>query len=254
MAVTTAVHECNDSSLINYAETVGFMQLTGVLKESLAMLRQKPRLFLPRFISTGISTVWFLGFFESLGNPFMYILTMPFIVLLGVFVSMMLADMVKIRDEPGFLKKSFMSTVGRWKKLAGTTMFFLATSFVMSLPASLGFIAFSYTGNPIWLLGVAVSFLAVILLSFVVYFLPISLVEKTGIVESFTDSARTSFQNSREVTFLLLISLGLLGIATVSQGALEGLGYAGFVASRLLSAVMTTYLFVVSPAYYMKNK
>lgn len=230
------------------------MELTGVLQESFSLLKERPALFAPRLISTGISTVWFLSFFESLGNPFIYFLTMPFIVLLGVFVSMMLADMVKIQDEPEFLRRSFMSTAGRWKKLLGTTVFFLMVSFVLSLPGSAGFILFSYTGNPIWLVGILLSFLLTMILSFAIYFLPISLVEKSGLAESFRDSAETSFQNSREVTLLLLVSVGLLGMATLSQGVLEGLGYAGFAASRLLSAVMTTYLFVVSPTYYMKNR
>jgi hypothetical protein len=230
------------------------MELWRVLKESLTMLKGQPRLFLPRFISTGISSLWLLGFLESMNQPIFYLLTTPFIVVLGVFVSVMLAEMVKIREEPGFLKRSFLSTSRMWKKVLGTSLVFLLTSFIFSLPASGGLIFYRLTGNPLGLLGILVSFIAVIAMSFAVYFLPISLVEKSGVFQGFADSARTSFQNSREVTLLLLLSLGLLGTATFSQGALEGLGYAGFIAGRMVSAMVTTYLFVVSPEFYMRKK
>lgn len=211
-------------------------------------------MFLPRFISTGLSTIWFLGFLELIGGYFFYLGTMPFIVVIGVFVSVMLAEMVRFKEQDDFLRKSFLSTAGRWKKVIGASLVFIFTSFVISIPSSAGFLGFIYTGQPLWLLGILLSLVLIIGMSFAVYFLPISLVERSGLVDGFIDSARTSYQNSREVSLLLLLSLGLLAVAFVSQGALESIGYMGFAASRMLSAVVTTYLFVVSPSYYIEKK
>lgn len=230
------------------------MTLRKILLESLKTLKSRPSIFLPRLISTGLSTLWFLGFLEMMGSYSFYLATMPLILVLGVFVSVMLAEMVKVKDEPDMLKKSFYLTLGKWKRVIAASVFFLVTSFLISLPSSLGLIAFSYTGNLIFLLGVLASFLLIMGVSFAMYFLPVSLVEHRGIMKSFKDSARTSYSNSREVSFLLLLSLVLLGFAFLSQGIMENLGYIGFAFSRLTSAVATTYLFVVSPEYYLEEK
>lgn len=216
-------------------------------------MREEPRLFVPKLASTTISTAWVIGLLNSVGEStyLYYALALPFITLLGVFVSVMVAAMV---DSGSGLREGFYRTIRRWKTLLGASGIFLVTGLVFSLPMSIGLMFYLVAGNLVALaIGSLVSISAILLFSFGVYFLPITIVKNRSIMESLKDSATTSRQNSREVSLLLLFSLALLGLASVSQGTLRGIGYLGFALGRLLSAMATTYLFVVSPNYYLSE-
>jgi hypothetical protein len=86
-----------------------------------------------------------------------------------------------------------------------------------------------------------------------IFFLPVSVSKGGGLFESVLDSAKTSRTNSREVTALTLFSFVLLGMAFLMQGALQSIGVIGFVTSRFVSAVTTTYILVVSPKMYVAD-
>ncbi|MFB6147440.1 MAG: hypothetical protein ABEJ66_01010, partial [Candidatus Nanohaloarchaea archaeon] len=81
-----------------------------------------------------------------------------------------------------------------------------------------------------------------------------SLLEKGSVGRGFRDSARTSMENSREVVPLTLLSFALLAAASLTPDAgMKLLGYAGFLTMRLVSGIVTTYIFVVSPNYYLRS-
>ncbi|MFB6204730.1 MAG: hypothetical protein ABEJ75_03720 [Candidatus Nanohaloarchaea archaeon] len=227
------------------------MGLARVLSESFELLEERPRLFAPKIFSTSVSTVWMLGLLNSIGQPsyLYYAAALPFLVVLGVAVSVMVAAMV---DSDRGLKDGFRATVNRWKTVLKASALFLVTGLLFSLPMSAGFILYMLEGNITALVaGSALSLAAVLALSFGVYFLPITIVKNRSFLKSLTESVSTSTDNSREVGLLLMFSLALLGFASLTQGIFRGLGYAGFAAGRLLSAIVTTYLFVVSPKYYL---
>lgn len=234
------------------------MGLREVLVESFRMLLDQPKMFAPRLISTGISTAWILSFpglytgeisSVNLSTLIYYLASMPFIVLLGVFVSVMLAEMVA--DRP-LLKKSFLKTLHRWKTILAVSTALTMSTVIFYLPTAAGLYVTFATGQMLFTLaGAIVSLVLIFGFSFAIFFLPISITESKGLSESFLKSFKASRQKSKEVTVLMLFSLALLGVAFSMQGVLQGLGIAGFILSRFTSAVTTTYLFVVSPKMYL---
>lgn len=229
------------------------MNLFRVMQESLELLKERPKMFVPRFVSTGISTVWILSFIEfGMQNQFFYLATTPFMLVLGVFVSIMVANMVE--QDTAVLKTSFIATLGKWKAVTAISAALFFSALVFSLPLSFGMISYLYTGSiGLLLLGGILTLAFTIGISFLIYFLPITVLKHDSVVKSFRDSAGTSIKNSREVSVLLGFSLALLAVAVLSEGFLRGVGYIGFAAGRFASAAVTTYLFVVGPKFYLEN-
>ncbi|MFB6241238.1 MAG: hypothetical protein ABEJ36_00350 [Candidatus Nanosalina sp.] len=236
------------------------MNLRKILVESFRMLLDRPKLFVPKLVSTSISTLWILSLGLNFSNPasvtreaaIFYLASAPLMILLGVTVSVMLAKMVQ--DEP-HLRKSFLDTLRKWRSLLGVTTGILLAGVGIYIPSILGFSLYVLTGTFTFLIaGAAVSFLLMLLVSYSIFFLPISLVESSGLGESIREAVGASRRNSREVTLLLMMSFVLLGVAFTMQGTLQKLGILGFILSRLTSAVTTTYLFVVSPNMYLNEE
>lgn len=233
-----------------------------VLIESFRVLRERPVIFLPKLFSTFLSSlmlVWLLEYLPKTGEASVTTAVLPFIFLIalgfvGVSASLMVASMVKHSRKEALLKQASRDVLERWKVLFSTTLAVTAVSFLISFPAVLGVLFYRFTGNIFVIAaGAILSMCMILFLSFASYFLPVTLLEKDSLVKGFSASLGESRQNSREVTALLLFSLLLLGVAFLSTGSLEALGYAGFVVGRLVSAVINTYFFVISPTYYLEN-
>lgn len=231
---------------------------TKVLRESFSLLTRKPRLFAPKIFSTLTASLLLVFLLERLKTGVSMELTLAmfpvlFIVsILGVYSSMMLSEMVK---SGGSLRKSFRKVGSRQLNVLSTAFFFLLAGFMLSIVPVAGYIAYLNSGSMIFLLAATVLFFASLFaLSYASYFLPITLLEKKGLKEAFSDSMQTSGENRKVVTALLLFSLALFGLAALSTGFLETLGYAGFVAGRLVSSTVNTYVFTVSPAYYLESR
>ena len=182
-----------------------------------------------------------------------YLLSAPLIGFLGVFVSVMMADIVK-RPEKVSLSRSFRKKVEKWKSLIGISTGLLLATVVISLPASLGIASYLLMGELVYLVaGVIFTLVLTIALSYAIFFLPITVLEKQTVGKSLKNSLKASRENSKDVTLLLLLSTFLLVLGSTMQGSLSSLGLAGFAASRLVSAVTTTYLFTVSPKMYLED-
>lgn len=225
--------------------------LVQVLRDSLEMLRDRPVFFVPKVFSTSLSSLWLLGLVEGIGPLSFYLVSTPLVVFTGVFVSVMLAGMVK---NDASLETGFREAAASLGNVLKASLFFLTAVFLVSLPASLGVAYYMLSGSLVMMLaGFSASVLLLAGLTFAVYFLPVTLLEQESLMDSYLESRKKSVGNYREVAFLTVFSFTLFGLAFLSQGWLEGLGYAGFVTGRLVSAVVTTYVFVVSPRYYVEN-
>ncbi|MFB6115945.1 MAG: hypothetical protein ABEK10_00390 [Candidatus Nanosalina sp.] len=237
------------------------MNLLKVLVESFRMLLDQPKMFLPKIFSTSISTIWILSFpglhsgqvsSVEVSSLIYYVASMPLIVLLGVFVSVMLAEMVA--DKPS-LRRSLMKTLNKWKTLLAVSAGIIFSAVLLYIPTVLGIVTTFMTGRIVFTgAGVAVSLLLLLGFSFAIFFLPISIAEGNGLLSSFSNSLNASKKNSREVSVLMVFSLALLGVAFSMQGPLQSISIIGFIVSRFTSAITTTYLFVVSPRMYLTDK
>lgn len=237
------------------------MNVINVLLDSLKMLKRRPQLFLPKISSALISSAWIITVFTMLEArqlqqlTLFYSVTAPFIILLGVFVPLMTAEMIRNHERKGLLKYSFIKTLKNWRKVLGMTFLTLMLVFTVSIPSILGFTGYWFSGNSlIGFTGVALSFLLLLATGFLIYFLPISVLAEDTVISGIRSSMNTSLENRREVSVLMILSLGLFLLAFASQGLVRGLGLAAFIAGRIISATVTTYTFVVSPNYYLKEK
>ncbi|MFB6174470.1 MAG: hypothetical protein ABEJ87_00660 [Candidatus Nanohalobium sp.] len=237
------------------------MNVIKVLKDSLKLLRKRPQLFLPKLTSALISSSWLIYLFSLMQSGKVqalagfYLVTIPLITLLGVYIPVLTAEMIRNRDREKLLRTSLVKSAGYWKRVLAMTLFMLLILFLSSIPASIGTALLLRTGQILFgVLGIAISLTAILGVGFAIYFLPISVISSNGFLSGLKESASTSYSNSREVVALMLFSFTLFAAAFATQGALRGLGLAAFVIGRLISATVTTYTFVLSPSYYIARK
>ena len=229
-------------------------ELFRILRESFQLLFREPKLFLPKLVSAVLSSLWLLGLISGELNYLYAVVTLPLIGFLGVFVSVMVAAMVKYRGEDRLLLKGLAETSSKWKPVFAASIFFLVSGFIVSLPLSIGLYFYYFTKSVVPLVaGGATTLIVVLALSFFSYFVPITLYEEKSFLSGLKSSALTSTENVGDIAALTLFSFAMLGVATFTGSTLEVLGAVGFLIGRLVSSVVGTYLFVVSPKYYLEG-
>lgn len=229
--------------------------IINVLSESLRLLGKRPALFVPKLVTTLTGAFWFIGFLSNYGPLYLYLATAPFLVVSSVFGAVMLAAMVKEKGSEKILRKGFIQALEKWKGVAFSAALIFLLSIAVMAPLMAGVILLYMTGQLLLpVLGGLISFVLLVVMTFLIYFFPISLVEKGSVLEGFRDSATTSISNSSEVMALTVLSFALLGVTSlVGDSSLKAAGYAGFIVMRVVSGIITTYVFVVSPEYYLSD-
>ena len=232
-----------------------------ILVESLRKLRSQPLLFMPKLFSTTLSSLFLIGLiFQRAAltkiDPTLLAVSMAsglfIITLIGIFSSVMLSAMVK--NSTG-LRQGFKDTAERIIQLIGLSLGVIGFGLVLSAVVGVGAVLTTVTGSIFPLVWSIASALALMIVSsYVIYFLPITVLEQSGLRKAVDNSMRASSRNRTVVIGLLLFSLALITLAAVSTGALEGLGYLGFLSGRLLSSIVNTYLFTVSPTFYVEER
>jgi hypothetical protein len=226
--------------------------LTELLFCSAELLRERPALFAPKLVTTFLGAVWFIAFLEEAASPLLFVASVPLLTAMSLFASVLLAGAVR----EGSLAAGAREIVQprKFAELIATSIALFVAILLISLPLSTGIFVYRTSGSLVWLgAGAALTVGMMLGLSFLGYFLPVTLLER-GPLSAAMSSARHSSQNRRDVAALTLLSLLLLGVAFSLQEELRFLGYAGFVAGRLLSSAANTYAFVVAPTYYDSTK
>ena len=226
--------------------------ISALLLESFRLLWREPKLFVPKLISTFLSSVWIIAALSGTLTTAQMLITFPFVMLTGVFVSLMVASMVKNKESEKILREGFLNAAKSWKAIIPTAIFFLITGFVVVVPLGIGLTYYIRFGNfTLLVIGSVLSVFLVIAVSFFSYFLPITLLEKGSFFSGFKRSLQSSRKSSRTVLTLTIFSMILLILAFASSEYLQALGYIGFLTGRLMATVVNTYLFVISPSYYL---
>lgn len=225
-----------------------------ILVKSFRLLRAEPRLFLPKLVSTFLSSILLMSFASGQLSITQGLISLPLISLLGVFVSLMVASMVKNRKTDQILKIGFLEAVENWKKVFLTAAFFILVVFLIILPFSTGFALYIRYGSLLaFLIGLASTALLLVVVGFLSYFLPITLLEYNSVLGGFKESIRTSKKSSKTVLFLTLFSFTVFVLAYSSSRATQAFGYLVFISARLVASTVNTYLFVISPSYYLEQ-
>jgi hypothetical protein len=228
--------------------------LFEILEKSFRMLLERPVLFIPRLISSTISSAamifWILGWIDT----FTFLAVFPIVGIVGSFTPIMVSSMVEKESKKKLLRKGFIETLGLWKQILGFTMLTFVLAFINSIPLSLGLIASINTGNPVYVAGgLLISLIILISISFGLYFVPISLIKEGKLFKGIGNAIDTSNENRKEVTLLILFSLAVLGISSTTTGYLRDIGLSIFFIGRMASSVVGTYLLVISPQYYLSE-
>ena len=231
------------------------MKITKILRDSLRMLSERPELFIPRIISSGLSSVlivlWMIGWLGT----FAFMTLTPILAILGSFTLVMVSSMVEKEEDEMLLSKGLHESLGLWKQVLGFTGLTMIIAFINSLALSIGLVATLTTGEVLYAgIGAAITLLFLIAASFGLYFMPISLIKERKLFKSVDSAVETSNRNRKEVIILILFSLAVLGISSVTTGYLRDIGLTLFFAGRMISSVVGTYLLVISPKYYLSER
>lgn len=237
-------------------------RLIWVLTGSLDALIQNPVLFIPKLISSFLGSLWFVIVIDrlkaskiSLEFLLASLISMVALLFLGIFASVIVSAMVDLKEEfrgLQLLKKAMCISSSKILQIIlvvlGVVALLLFTYFI----AALGLVSYILFENLVlFALASALSFFIVLAFGFYFYFVPVSIVKKNSPIQAIKNSSAVSSENRRDVSVLMLFSLVLLTPALYFTGELETLGYAGFVASRVVSGIVNTYVFTLSPEYYL---
>ena len=229
-------------------------KLRKIFAESFEMLFDRPQLFIPRLASTGISSILIIGLIAGWITYTQFLISFPLVAVLGAFTPVVVSSMVKNSGE-NVLEQGFRDAAKLWKPVMGLMLFTVFLGFLNSLPLSLGLMAFYITGNIIFLIaGGLISLIILLAISFGLYFVPISIIENRSFLISLNEGFSTSKKNSKEVILLTLFSLSVLAGSSLVTGYLRDVGFAVFFLGRIASAVIGTYLLVISPKYYLEDR
>lgn len=231
------------------------MSLKRLIIDSAKELIRRPQFFVPKLTTSFLSSIWVLMVLIALENQDMALAytgigLFPIIFFLGVYSPVLVAEMVK--KEVGLLDsiKTSFNYLGR---ILGASLLLLIGMIFVVTPFyfGLGLFLLNQSILPL-IIGAFISILALLVFSFLAYFLPIALTSK-GLINSFKDSYNTSAKNKKEVVLLVLFSFSLLGVAALTSGVVRGLGIAGFILGRAFSSVVATYTVIISPKYYLET-
>jgi membrane-anchored glycerophosphoryl diester phosphodiesterase (GDPDase) len=231
------------------------MSLLKILRESFEMLLERPQLFVPRLFSATLSSLAVIGWVTGNLGSLLFLAFFPLITVLGAFTPIIVSSMVKAEQDKNLLRKGFSEALNLWKPILGFALLTIVLGFLASIPASIGVAASYITGNIVYAaVGVSLALLITLLIAFSIYFVPITLLENKGIIESFRESMNTSRDNRKEVLALTFFSFAVLLVSSLVTGRLRDLGLSMFFAGRMISSIVGTYLIVVSPKYYLEEK
>lgn len=233
----------------------------NVLVESFRLLIDQPRLFVPKIFSTLTASLFLVYLISSPSaisqmNPFnamtLMLGSLFILSLLGVYSSMMLSAMV--RSSNPSLYRSFVEVLNRYSNVLKASAATIIAALIISIVFTLGYWMYIVTGGITYLILAGSFFLlAVLAISYLGYFLPVTLVVDNSFSGALGSSVESSNKNKKVVMSLLLFSMLLIALAFSSAGYLEKLGYAGFIVGRLVSSVVNTYIFTVSPTFYFEE-
>lgn len=236
------------------------MKLKRLLIESARELRRRPSFFLPKLLTSLIGSLWILGIFSSIGDPltpnpdleslYIGLMSFPLVFFLGLLSPVIVAEMVKNKHN---VLESTKRCLKHTPKLLMACIILIIGFTVAIIPAYLGALYFILSDSIILLcIGLIISFVAILIITYGVYFLPVTLLDNSS-MGSIRESLDASKNNRKEVTFLVILSFALLGVASLSSGAARALGITGFILGRMISASITTYTLIVSPKMYLEE-
>lgn len=234
-------------------------RLRQTFRDAFQLLRGRPLLFLPRLILTLASSALWILLADAVRNPFaasrtdLLVVAAGFLLLLPVQVWVYNAYFFIVKQEGWSLREAFRAGIGRVPHGIAAVLLPVVATLLLTVPGVLLIVSGIYRGV-MWhvAVGAAYAVLALIVVAIRFYFVPVAAVLGTA---SFRENVRAGLdaahKHRTEVTALTLFSFLLLATTVVLEGGLRQAGLIGFVAARLISAVISVYVLVLNPEFYL---
>ena len=262
------------------------MALLSVLKDSLELLYQEPKMFLPNMTVAVLYTILELillklsiELFGNMAPPTYEDLNqviysnLPVIVaILAVYPFLAALDLITYAMYPSMVSDHYNGkdiSLGRALRVAlkawriWVSMGLVILLFVLCItPIFSVFLALNYiTQNPLFFaIGLLLLLAAIVLLIQAIFFvMPIGIIEKEKTLDSFRKSYALGKKNIKGVIALVLFSAGVMlasffigSSSLVSSNAdLTYLAVAVFIIVKIMQSTVYTYISVVNPYFYL---
>lgn len=263
------------------------MDLIQIFIESLGLLSKKPRVFIPRFLTTGLYSVYLLALAyltlevnrivlsvelspEAVRGMLPLLLLYLFLILISAlflyFIDLLSYAMYPsiVRDyQDGReinLRKALGEALGKWKVLLVLEILIILASGISSLIFFLFYVLDQSIGG-FMILGLLVVFLLIMGFAVLIFFVvPTAIIENKGVLDSFRNGVKLGLEYRNDLIRLNLFFL-ILAIITLSLGMLSNLqGIVGvsaivsFLIIRFFQALVYTYISIVNPYLFLRIK
>ncbi len=260
------------------------MKLQEILAKSVRLLRESPRIFIPNltssllyavfesaFIYYSLDLIYSISNFESVHSNILPIIGLfllyPLIGAIDLLTYGMYPSMVSDYHvgKKISLIRSLKDSLKSWRILLALGVIFL--SFIVLLFVIMFFffiLAMLFNEEMLIYLSLPIVLSLIVVLVMAVFFVvPAGVIEKKGVLTSFSSSFRLSFRYRWEVLALIVFFMVLV-FAAISLGGLVNVGGvdAGitltavllFILLRLIQSMVYTYISVVNPYFYLQRK
>lgn len=259
------------------------MDYIDVLGNSLRLLRQRPKVFFPRILTTLLYTALLLAMTkvsvdsvsQMMSDPSMarqtYIEMASYFLKVFVLATVVYGiDIITYAMYPRIVRDykrgadidlgaALADALTQWKTLLVFAALIIGVVLGVSLLAAFLHVVAVLLGSLILdAIVVVMVILSVLFFSVLFFFVvPISVIEKKGVVDSFRKGMRLSRAHKGPVTRInvvfMIITLATMFVAVMTEfeGAIAYTAILLFVAGRLIQASVATYISVVNPYFYI---
>ncbi len=241
------------------------MGIFKVLKNSLKLLRNRPKIFLPKILENLVFSFLWLYLANLLVNPLetTFSEVWPLLVVwalltpvhIWIFNSYIM--MVQLWDKNDFcMKKAFKQGFFKIPHSLGSMIITISLAIGVSLPGFFFFqqgiakdsLAFIYLGTG-WLLATLFS---VFVIS---YLAPTSvIIGEKNFKQNLKDGFKASNQLKGIIAVLTVITFSLLIVTIMLEGVFRSIGIAGYFVFRIIYAIINVYVLIINPSLLLSAK
>lgn len=255
------------------------MNIGSILIESLRLLRAKPKVFIPRLVTTTLYTVYTLYLMQltvdmaaALSTPAIVFSFIPkFIPLLAAMPILYVMDIVSYamypmivadyrENRPVSLSLALKRSIGAWRVILTLGIVIIVSVAFVSCFSGVAVAAAVLMHNFLLLAFSAMFALAMIILFIITVFfvIPLAIVEGKGVKDSFRESFKLGIKyrvglfKLNMIFIVVIAATTALALAEKYGSAVTAASVIAFIALRLITAVVYTYLSVTNPMAYLE--
>ncbi|GEM_PF-2444749 len=255
----------------NSNSTLGISRMLEVLERAFRMLASKPKLFVPRIVTTSAYSAFLL---LTAGKTYELVSTgttnllpllafLPLLLLMDVLTYGMYASLAAQVQRSGevSLRRALREALLQWRCLVIIGASFLGMVFLLSLSVAMLLAGYVLLRIQLMLPAAALLMLTgMVALGYLFFYtVPVAVMERGGFMQVMRRSVQLSQRHRGEVLLLNVLML-VLAVASLVVGMLTGFRGEAFLMSALLymagrgvQAVIYTYLSLISPAAYLRE-